>query len=81
MPVRALSSGKVVLLSPANRSYALASKKENDRAPFRTAAAIPSSGTPAPSKLWTKRVLSSSPGENESPVPGLRIPSSTNRST
>jgi hypothetical protein len=81
MPVLALSWRKVVPLSPANRSKAATSMKENERAPSRTAAAIPSSGTPARSKLCTQRALSTSPGENASPPPGVRIPSSTNRST
>jgi hypothetical protein len=31
--------------------------------------------------LNTHRVPSTSPGENASPLPGMRIPSSTNRST
>jgi hypothetical protein len=42
-----LSSWNVVSLSTANRSNAGTSRKENDSAPCRTAAAIPSSGTPA----------------------------------
>ena len=41
---------KVVPLSPAKRSNAVTSMKENESAPSRTAAAIPSSGTPARSK-------------------------------
>ncbi len=81
MPVCALSSRKVVLLSPANRSNALASRKENERVPSRAAAAMSSRGTPARSKLSTQRALRTSPAENASPVPGFKIPSSTSRST
>ena len=80
MPVCALSCWKVVPLSPANRSKADTSMKENDSAPSRTAAAIPSSGTPARSRLCIQRALSTSPGENPSPAAGVRIPNSTNRS-
>jgi hypothetical protein len=54
MPVRALSSPNVVALHPANRSDASASRKECERSPFRTAAAIPSKGTPARSKPCTQ---------------------------
>jgi len=81
MPVRALSSWKVVPLTSANRSNADASRKENESAPSRTATAIPSSGTPARSRPRTQRALRESPWENAPPAPGLRIPSSTNRST
>jgi hypothetical protein len=81
IPVLVLSSRKVVPLSPANRSKAVTSMKENDNAPSRTAAAIASSGTPARSKLCTQRALRASPGENASPAAGVRIPCSTNRST
>jgi len=49
-PVRSLSSRKVVPLTPANRSKAVTSRKEKERAPSRTATAMPSSGTPARSK-------------------------------
>jgi hypothetical protein len=79
--VGSLSSRKVVLLSPTKRSNALASRKVRDRAPSRTAVAISSRGTPATSRLCTHLALRTSPWEKVSPVPGLRIPSSTNRST
>ncbi len=81
MPVLSLSSWNVVTLSSANRSNALASRNENEIVPSRTAAAIPSSGTPAASRLCTQRALRTSPWEKASSVPGFRIPSSTNRST
>jgi hypothetical protein len=81
IPVLSLSSWNVMLLSAGNRSKAATSMKSNERSPSRTAAAILSRGTPACSKPSTHRAVSTSPEENASPVPGVRIPSSTNRST
>ena len=81
MSVFSLSSPKVVWVRAANRSKALTSRKEKDRAPPWTAAAIPSNGTPASSRLRTHRALRTSPGEKVAPVSGVRIPELTNRST
>jgi hypothetical protein len=80
-PVSSLSSRNVAVLIPAKRSKADASRYENESAPSRTAAAIPSSGTPEFSRPRTQRARRTSPVENKPPVPGVRIPSSTSRST
>ena len=57
MPVDSLTSWKVTPASPAKRSKALISRKENERAPFLTARDISSRGTPARSRLWIQRAL------------------------
>jgi hypothetical protein len=81
MPVSSLSCWKVLPVRSANRSNALRSRYEKERAPSRTAAAIPSRGTPAPSRLLIQRALSTSLEVKTSPSPGVIIPSSTSRST
>ena len=74
MPVRSLRWRKVVGLRPPNRSNAFASRNENERAPLRTAAPIPSSGTPASSKPCTQRTFRASAAECPSPAAGPQYP-------
>ncbi len=69
-----LSWRNVVSLTSANRSNAPHPGTRTRASPSRTAVAIPSSGTPAASRLCTHRALSTSPCEKVSSSNGPQDP-------